>query len=112
MNYQNGYSVVNGIIGQNCPEAPAIDYENIISIYSFEKPPAIDYQHILINNSPPIQTIYTKRCYGIDPETGTETSTPTQQGIDDHAPLIAKTVHHNMINGSSPRFGQHWRLTE
>lgn len=110
MSYQNGYSIIDGEIKQNAPEAPVIDYENTISVYSFKKPPAIDYHHILINDSPPIQSIYTKRCYGIDDETGTETSTPTQQCIDDHAPVIAKTLNHNILNGSSPRFAQHWRL--
>ena len=111
MNYRNGYIVVSdGVIKQSCPAVQSIDTDNCISIYNFTTPPKIDYNDLLINNVPGLQTIYTKRCYGIDSETGAETSTPTQQGLDDHIPAIIQSMNKNFINGSSPRFAQRWQV--
>ena len=111
MNYQNGYAVVgDGIVKQSCPAIQSIDTNNCISVYNFTPPPEIDYNNLLINSAPDIQTVYTKRCYGIDPETGAETSTPTQQGLDDHTPAVIKSLKKNFINGSSPRFVQKWQV--
>lgn len=111
MNYQNGYAVVgDGIVKQSCPAIQNVDIDSCISIYNFTPAPEIDYKNILINSSPEIKAIYTKRCYGLNPETGTETSTPTQQGLDDHTPAVIKSLKKNFINGSSPRFVQKWQV--
>lgn len=94
--YKNGYNFIDGVLVQ-MEAAPIVELQEIPDIYyisCIQPPELMEYNKI----------------FAVNTTTGDNSAVVGIQGIECKKIIIPlKTINKNWVNGSSPRFAQHWR---